>query len=144
MNIRNECVNLLYEIYPYSRKVIIDVFEKFKMDFTKTQQLIIMVLAEHETLSMSQLAEKISTSNEQATRAVAQLVENGYVVRKQNKNNRRIVNISLTELALKQVELLKQEIIDNLFETLDLVSDEEMQEFYNALNCISKVFKKIK
>ncbi|MGN1114830.1 MAG: MarR family transcriptional regulator [Oscillospiraceae bacterium] len=143
MNLRNECVNLLYEIYPYSRKVIVDVFEKFKIDFTKTQQLIIMVLAENETLSMSQLAEKISTSNEQATRAVAQLVRNGYVVRRQNKNNRRIVNISLTELALQQVELLKQEVIDTLFEKLDLVSEEEMQDFYNALKCISNVFKHI-
>ena len=63
---------------------------------------------------MSGLERSISTSNEQATRAITQLVESGMVLREKNKINRRVINISLTDEArayLDDIMLLTKEII---------------------------------
>lgn len=83
-NVRRECIMSMYEIYPLSRKLVFDTFDKKKYDITRTQQIIMLSLCIEGTLTMSQLASKINTSNEQATRAVAQLVDKGFVIRMQN------------------------------------------------------------
>ena len=77
-NVRRECIMSMYEIYPLSRKLVFDTFDKKKYDITRTQQIIMLSLCIEGTLTMSQLASKINTSNEQATRAVAQLVDKGF------------------------------------------------------------------
>ena len=75
-NVRRECIMSMYEIYPLSRKLVFDTFDKKKYDITRTQQIIMLSLCIEGTLTMSQLASKINTSNEQATRAVAQKMKN--------------------------------------------------------------------
>ena len=60
----------MYEIYPLSRKLVFDTFDKKKYDITRTQQIIMLSLCIEGTLTMSQLASKINTSNAQATRAL--------------------------------------------------------------------------
>ena len=100
-NVRRECIMSMYEIYPLSRKLVFDTFDKKKYDITRTQQIIMLSLCIEGTLTMSQLASKINTSNEQATRAVAQLVDKGFVIRMQNPDNRRVINIRLTDEAMR-------------------------------------------
>ncbi len=58
--------------------------------------MILAALDSGKSLSMSEVARLISTSNEQATRAVSQLVSLGFIERSQNENNHRIVNIKLS------------------------------------------------
>ena len=94
---RKESIDAMFELYPRGRKLIYKAFDKLEDDLTRTQQIILLALAVKDNLSMSQLAGKICTSNEQATRAVTQLVDKGLVNRMQNKTNRRVVNISLTQ-----------------------------------------------
>lgn len=143
MNERTESINLMYEIYPISRKLVFDTFEGRKKDLTRTQQIIIMALSINKSLSMSQLAEKINTSNEQATRAVAQLVDKGFINRHQSPLNRRVINISLTEKALDFLEETKENIHDELVKKFDVISNDDMHKFYDSLLQIKKVLQKI-
>lgn len=71
-------------------------FDCQEVRLTRTQQIILLTLANADVLSMSMLAKRINTSNEQATRAVSQLIEMGFMERFQNETNHRIVNIKLT------------------------------------------------
>lgn len=143
MDKRKECINLMYEIYPLCRKLVFDTFDKPKIDLTRTQQIIILALAISQRLSMSQLAEKINTSNEQATRAVSQLVQKGFIERSQDKSNRRVINISLTEKANAFLNEAKMSIQGELINRFNAVSDEDMQDFYLALMQINKILKTI-
>lgn len=113
-NERIECINMLYEMYPLSRKLVFDTFNLKDSVLTRTQQIILLALALSKTLTMSQLAKKINTSNEQATRAVAQLVSMEFVQRSHDVKNRRIIHISLTEKATKFMERTKNNIMDEL------------------------------
>ena len=141
MTERSKCINLMYEIYPLSRKIVFDTFDLGKNDLTRTQQIIIMALSIHPTLSMSQLAKKINTSNEQATRAVAQLVEKGFISRCKSQTNKRVINISLTEKAHAFLKKTKDNIHDELVKKFDIISDEEIHRFYESLIQIKQVLR---
>ncbi len=140
---RTQCIMSMYEIYPLSRKLVFDTFDKKKYDITRTQQIIMLSLSVCGTLTMSQLASKINTSNEQATRAVAQLVDKGFVVRMQNPDNRRVINIKLTEEAQVFFNKMKNEILDDLISKFEDISDEEMEKLSQALAQVSSVLKKV-
>ena len=127
-NVRRECIMSMYEIYPLSRKLVFDTFDKKKYDITRTQQIIMLSLCIEGTLTMSQLASKINTSNEQATRAVAQLVDKGFVIRMQNPDNRRVINIRLTDEAMRFMEKMKNEILDDILGKFSSVSDSDMKK----------------
>lgn len=140
---REKCIAAMYEIYPLSRKLVFDTFDKKKYDITRTQQIIMLFLSVSGTLNMSQLAAKINTSNEQATRAVAQLVDRGFIVRIQNPGNRRVINIRLTEEAQIFLNKMKSEIMDDLINKFSEIPDEEMEKLYESLRQVSGVLKKV-
>lgn len=139
---RASCISAMYELYPLCRKLVLDTFDKKKDGVTKTQQIILLALAVEEKLTMSQLASKINTSNEQATRAVAQLVDRGFIERMQDASNRRIINIRLTDKAREFISLTKSEIMDDLLDQFNKVSDEDMEKFHDAIKQIIAVLKK--
>lgn len=89
----------LFMLFPVLRRVIYEAFDKHNMRITRTQQIILVTMYCSDTLSMSELARRITTSNEQATRAVTQLVALDLIRRFQNEHNHRIVNIRLTDNA---------------------------------------------
>lgn len=142
-NVRRECIMSMYEIYPLSRKLAFDTFDKKKYDITRTQQIIMLSLCIEGTLTMSQLASKINTSNEQATRAVAQLVDKGFVIRMQNPDNRRVINIRLTDEAMRFMEKMKNEILDDILGKFSSVSDSDMKKMKDALVFINSILKKV-
>ena len=143
LDTRSKCILSMYEVYPLSRKLVFDTFDKKKYDITRTQQIIMLSLSVCGTLTMSQLASKINTSNEQATRAVAQLVDKGFIVRMQNPNNRRVINIKLTEKAEAFFEKMKSEILDELLLKFSSISDEEMEKLNDSLTEVAAVLKKV-
>ena len=118
-------------------------FDKKKYDITRTQQIIMLSLCIEGTLTMSQLASKINTSNEQATRAVAQLVDKGFVIRMQNPDNRRVINIRLTDEAMRFMEKMKNEILDDILGKFSSVSDSDMKKMKDALVFINSILKKV-
>lgn len=142
-NVRRECIMSMYEIYPLSRKLVFDTFDKKKYDITRIQQIIMLSLCIEGTLTMSQLASKINTSNEQATRAVAQLVDKGFVIRMQNPDNRRVINIRLTDEAMRFMEKMKNEILDDILGKFSSVSDSDMKKMKDALVFINSILKKV-
>ena len=140
---RTDCISAMYELYPLCRKLVFDTFDKKKNNITRTQQIILLALAAEEKLTMSQLAAKINTSNEQATRAVAQLVDRGFIERLQDNSNRRVINIRLTEKAQEFISKTKAEILGDLLDRFNDVSDEDMESFQAAIEQLIRVLKKV-
>ena len=136
-NERKEYINSLFRIYPVCRKLVFDTFDKKKYGITRTQQVIMLTLGVNGTLTMSGLASKINTSNEQATRAVAQLVEKGFIERMHDSANRRIIRIKLTDEAKDFVEQIKREMHEDFLERFAVFSDDELEELVNATNIIA-------
>ena len=113
------CGGSVLSLFQKLRKLVFESFDESRIHTTRTQQMILTVMASGKTFSMSELARLISTSNEQATRAVSQLVKMELIERSLNENNHRIVNIRLTPKALEFMdeirELSAKKLSDELF-----------------------------
>lgn len=132
-----------YEIYPLSRKLVFDTFDQKKYHVTRTQQIVLLALSVSGQMNMTQLAMRINTSNEQATRAAAQLADMGFIRREHQAGNRRVVIISLTPEAEDFMKKMKAEIRDDLLKRFANVSDEDMDKLYDALVQVSSVLKQV-
>ena len=140
---RKDCVQAMFELYPRGRKLIYEAFDKLENELTRTQQIILLALDVKDNLSMSHLASRICTSNEQATRAVTQLVDKGLVNRAQNKTNRRVVNISLTQKAKEQLDQAKKAVLNDTLSRAKGLSDQEMQEMGDAIRTVLRILSKL-
>lgn len=79
-------------------------FSKKQFGFTKSQLLVFLALRSCESLTMTQTAEHLSSSKEQATRVVSPLVDGGYVERHVDTDNRTKIHIRLTDKGSTYIE----------------------------------------
>jgi DNA-binding MarR family transcriptional regulator len=78
-------------------------------------------------LSMSDIGKCLSMPKPHITVIVDKLIEEGYVERQSDPNDRRIVNILITPKGLKDFEEIKQAVSETLKSKLILLSEEELE-----------------
>ncbi len=134
----------LLSILPQLQRLTNSCFKLQESNFTKTQQTIFTVLSRRESLTMSQIAEFISSSNEQATRAVAPMADAGYVERFIEPDNRKRVHIRLTPTGRSYLEERNRAYYANLRKRLDeSLSPEDRQELRLAVNTIIRILDQV-
>ncbi len=112
--------------------------------FTKTQIIIMSALASRGPLRMTQVAETLSSSKEQATRAVAPLVKEGLVKRTRYAANRTRVYVDLTEKGSDFMEKSNRAFDRYINEKLARsVTPEEKEELHQAVNVAIRALDKI-
>lgn len=89
-------------------------------------------LKRNGTQSMSDIGKCLSMPKPHVTVIVDKLIEEGYVERQSDPNDRRVVNILITEKGLVDFENIKQEISENLKIKLSKLSDEELEILADA------------
>lgn len=109
---------------PLMHRLLRLIFVGERDRFTKTQFYILITLYHQSPLTMTQIGEHIGASKEQATRAVAPLVDEGLVRREVSPRNRTKVYVSLTEAG----RALVQELVARCSQKLD----ERMRERLTA------------
>ena len=111
---------------------------------TKTHIIILSSLGLRGTLRMSQIAEYISSSKEQATRAVAVLVDEGYVERLHDTENRTRIYVRLTEAGGAFLDRWREEMVKRLYHSLnDNVTPEEQEELQAAARSMIRILSKL-
>lgn len=121
------------------RRNICGLFDRDEFKFTKTQQLILMTLWLHKKLSLTELSEQICTSNEQATRAVGQLVKSGFVNRVKNQTNRRSIEISLTQKGIDLIKDAQATAAKRIPQRFNELSDEDAKTLFDCLEKIGEI-----
>ena len=121
------------------RRNICGLFDRDEFKFTKTQQLILMTLWLHKKLSLTELSEQICTSNEQATRAVGQLVKSGFVNRAKNQTNRRSIEISLTQKSIDLIKDAQATAAKRIPQRFNELSDEDAKTLVDCLEKIGEI-----
>jgi len=111
---------------------------------TKSQIVIMIALLYRESVTMSMIAEYMSSSKEQATRVVAGLVDNGLVERFEHSENRTRVYVRLTEAGKSYMKKCRTELYAQLHEKVDVVlSAEEKEQLHLALNTAVALLSKV-
>jgi DNA-binding MarR family transcriptional regulator len=103
-----------------------------KTSITPGGMFVMDSLKRHGTLSMSDIGKCLSMPKPHITVIVDRLIEEGYVVRQNDSNDRRIINISLTDKGLIDFEDIKQALSETLKSKLVLLNDQELEQLSEA------------
>lgn len=124
---------------------IIGVSGKAKeFDLTKSQLMFMTALYYRGILNMTKVSEYISSSKEQATRAVAPLVDKGIVKRFEIEDNRTHVYTELTEDGKNMMIKLRDEMHEDIDRRLQKsLSEEEIRQLTEAVRTTVSLLAKI-
>lgn len=89
--------------------------------------------------SVSVLADCMHVSRPNVSRAVDELVQNGLVNRKRDQDDRRNVQLSLTDKGEKKIKDLHKKYGEILADQFSILSDEELRILSSALESMKKV-----
>ncbi|MGA7392410.1 MAG: MarR family transcriptional regulator [Terrimicrobiaceae bacterium] len=100
-------------------------------------------IANHDFLSMSEIAEKMNHSTAAATGLVDRLEILGYVERSHAASDRRKVLVKITAKGSALVDKIRQGIVHNLSQIMDLLPSEEQKAWLSIYEkvhsyCLSK------
>jgi len=134
----------LLALLPLLNKAISSAAGFKDFGYTKTQLFIFTALSSRDNLTMSQVASYISSSKEQATRAVAPLVEDGMVERYVDPDNRTKIHIRLTEAGTTFMENYKSHFMQNLQDLFrKKLSNEEKMELKQSVEAMIRILAKL-
>ena len=132
-----EILDSLIRIYPFCKRLLL--FPWQDSDLTRTQRLVLMTSAASGRLTMTHLAESVACSKEQATRAVAPLVEAGYLRRLYDPSNRTRVLIELTDAGRQLLRRHYAASSQALQQQFSLLTQEEQEQLRSALRVIYRL-----
>ena len=134
----------LLSLLPLITKTVLAAAELRETGYTKSQLLILAALFRRNDLTMGKVAEFISSSKEQATRAVAPLVASGLLERYVDPENRTKIHIRLTDLGRKTLEQNNRHILHNLYQIFkERISDDEMLELKASAESMIRILSKV-
>ncbi|MDO4290378.1 MAG: MarR family transcriptional regulator [Eggerthellaceae bacterium] len=111
---------------------------------TKSQMDVMLGLRFIGPMSMTGVSEHLAASKEQATRAVAPLVEAGYVERRRSAENYRVVEVSITEKGRRYLEQDRIEILREVDDLLSVLDEADRQRLGEASRTMREVVSKLR
>lgn len=98
--------------------------------------LTLMLLRGHEKLSMSEIKELVGTNRQNMTYIIDALVGTGLVKRMPDMNDRRVVNIMITDEGNKYLNEWKKDKIEDMTKIFVSLNDEDLEKMYNSIENI--------
>jgi DNA-binding MarR family transcriptional regulator len=134
----------LSKILPLFQQKLIKPFEQIaKSKISPMQFYVMFTLKEKGHLAMTQLSNELLTSKQQMTPVIDKLIEFGFVERKHDEIDRRIVKITLSPSGKLFLEKQKIEMFDMLKTKIQSLSDEDLSTLYKAFLEIRRVIEKL-
>ncbi len=131
-------------IFSALRKIInsVDIYSsklKEKTGLNASQLSCLLVLKNSGSLPLTKLSKHVSLSPSMITSIVDQLEKRGLVARSRESNDRRVVNIALTEDGEKKAETSPPSFQQQFHNSLLSYNDEEKDEIYSGLSKLLSV-----
>jgi len=111
-----------------------------KCPITPAQAQLLFIVMRHQNISVKELAEKLSVSSSAVAQLIEDLAKEGYLIRKNNPKDHRLVQIAPSEKAIDQIKKFKSCFVKKIATLFDNLSDDELIQ-YNKLN--KKILRKI-
>jgi DNA-binding MarR family transcriptional regulator len=112
-------------------------------DLSHSHFQIILILKEFGILPVSEIGKKIMISRSNMTPLIDKLINEGLVKRIPSQEDRRIINIDLTEYGRKFLEDQQKRMTLYLKERLSSLPDEDLLQLAASLENIKSVFLKL-
>ncbi len=97
------------------------------------QKAAFFIIASRQQINTKQLAETLHITPGAVTQLAESLVADGYVERSASNQDRRIINLQLTEKGKIKLRQMKQERLQMMLEVCNDTSDQDLQTFLNVM-----------
>lgn len=111
-----------------------------KVHVTPSQWLVLHLVKKHKNISIKDLADLLEITSSAVTQIVDVLVNKGLLLRKSNPDDRRALELELSEKSKKQFESIKIKSFKTMASLFDVLDNGELSK-YQELN--SKIAGKI-
>lgn len=134
----------LSKILPLFQQKLIKPFEQIaKSKISPMQFYVMFTLKEKGNLAMTQLSNELLTSKQQMTPIIDKLIDFGFVERKHDEIDRRIVKITLSSSGKLFLEKQKMEMFDMLKTKIQSLGDDDLSTLHKAFLEIRRVIDKL-
>ncbi len=112
-----------------------------KYQLSMTQIFALDMIRQNPKLPLSELAKKVNLSPSTTSEVVEKMVKAGLVNREPNENNRRRIELSLSEKGLETLKSTYSDWIED-FAILDEIGEAKLQQFYDTQQEMIEILKK--
>ncbi|MFT3751379.1 MAG: MarR family transcriptional regulator [Paludibacter sp.] len=104
---------------------------------------VIGVLSKHNMLSMSEIGCKLSMPKPHVTAQIDKLIAEGMVERLFDPNDRRIINIKMTEKGKEDFKAIKAELSRDLRERIEKLEEQKMITLFESTQQVRNILSEI-
>ena len=115
------------------RKVAMTTLADTNLDIKLLHFEIMRVLKDEGTLHPAKIGEKLLVAKAQMTHFIDKLVELDFVKREMGSDDRRTINLTLTDKGSKVLEEQDNLVINAMQENMSALSDKELEALSNSL-----------
>jgi DNA-binding MarR family transcriptional regulator len=130
-------VQLMKKVMSKIKQEIGDHFKE--MNLTGPQGMLLGTLAHHDEMKVSELSEKIGLSNSTVSGILDRLENQGLVERTRSKEDRRVVNIKVTDEFRKQSQKHFDEINKVIEQMMEKATQEELDTVLKGMETLKEI-----
>lgn len=125
------------------KKLLKTALTSFEVDIAPPHFEIMKLLEEAGTLHVAEIGERLQIARPQMTHLIDKLVDLGIVERQIGTEDRRIINIMLTNKGKRIIKEHDSDIMNATREMLACLTDEELQDLSVSLRKLREIFSKL-
>ncbi len=139
---RIEVVSQILGTMPSIKKFFMGKTKERKSGFGNAPFMVMHVLEHHGCMNMTQVARESCITNQQMTKVVDALAEKGFVNRRMDQSNRRVINIELTDEGQEELKRIYQSLVESAADKFEDFSEEEMYCLRKSFLDIQEIFSR--
>jgi len=125
------------------RKLVMTTLADTYVDIKLLHFEIMRVLKDEGTLHPAKIGEKLFVAKAQMTHLIDKLVELGFVKREMCSDDRRTINITLTDKGRKVLEEQDNLVINAMQENMSSLANEELEDLSKSLRKLRDILFKL-
>lgn len=140
----NQIADEMYLLFPLFKNKLFKHRKRLKHNSMPYSYFhILKVLKKRGPLPMSDIGRRVCISKSNMTSLIDKLVENGLAERMPDQNDRRVINIVLTEKGNKLIGEWHLHSNQEIKNKLSRLSDEDLETFHNSIINIRTILNKM-
>ena len=139
----NKMVDDIYLLFPLFRKKLFKHKKRSKEHIPRSYYHVLKVLKKRGELPMSKIGSRVHISKSNMTSLIDKLAEKGLVERIPDKDDRRVINIILTEKGDNLLTNLREYSNNEIKRNLSTLSNEDLEKLYDSVENIKEILMKL-
>ncbi len=134
----------LVRIFPLLHRALLRTdFSTTNKNLSRPHFVIMNVLNELGPVPVSTVGKRLIIAKPQMTRLIDRLIDLNIVQRQPDSNDRRVINIKLTEKGLVILEQCRTRVRDNIKNKLSCLNEEDLEVLLISLNKLKDILLKL-